>query len=60
MTRGVEMAAYYRNGKVQIQVRIPGKAKAKQRFAEDKEAGRIRRAIEDRKIQKEVLGQDLW
>ena len=54
------MATFYRNGKVQIQVKIPGKKKGKLRFAEDKEAGRIRRAIEDMKIQKEVLGGDLW
>ena len=54
------MATYRKNGRVQIQVAVPGKPKAKLRFADDKERGRVRKAIEDRKIQKTLMEGDLW
>ena len=54
------MATFYRNGKVQIQVAVPGKPKAKLRFADDKERGKVRKAIEDRKIEQELLEADPW
>ena len=54
MPKGEQMATYLKNGKVQIQVAVPGKPKAKLRFADDKERGRIRKAIEDRKIAAEL------
>lgn len=54
------MATYLKNGKVQIQVAVPGKPKAKLRYADDKERGKIRKAIEDRKIQKTLMEGDLW
>jgi len=50
-----------KNGRVQIQILNPDKPKKSYSYRQDQlEAGRKRKAIEDRKIQKTLMEGDLW
>ena len=55
------MTIIRRNGKVQIVVTTKGKPKPRYQVRElELERGKIRKAIEDRKIEQELLEADPW
>ena len=51
----------FKQGRQQLIIKIMGKPTKKLELKESElERGRIRKAIEDRRIEKELLNQDLW